>query len=407
MKQSELIGYKLKKHRMSLNLSQGQLAEKLNVRQNTISGYEKDGIHDIDLIMDINNKLGINLLLNNKEDMLFNRTILNKIYTYYTSERDCQLLSIEELQDILLYGYGNKTDLLNYALLSMENEGLIKRYKNELDNSDNNTYVVMTAKGVLSLDPDNNKFPGDLTLEHLSETKIQELINQKIENSNIKYLEETKKKNLKMVDFIKRFNEKQESAKKCIERNKVKILSIDCFDKLIKESFIKEKSGNIQCYFDFVRKQLPYKKWIQLFYNLLLEAYKKIYFNCDDYDHFQYKTCTSALYKYTAPLDSLADNDIDTFVSQLLFNDTQYEYISESLLIKAIISYLLENETISEEDKNLENVRRLLYSMSINENSPYSEPPLERLFKKIELLNPEFKCIELYKQFKLLNLKDQ
>lgn len=49
MNQSELIGYKLKQHRMKLGWTQEQMADKLNVRQNTVSGYEKDGVHDIQL----------------------------------------------------------------------------------------------------------------------------------------------------------------------------------------------------------------------------------------------------------------------------------------------------------------------------------------------------------------------
>ena len=35
MNQSELIGYKLKQHRMKLGWTQEQMADKLNVRQNT------------------------------------------------------------------------------------------------------------------------------------------------------------------------------------------------------------------------------------------------------------------------------------------------------------------------------------------------------------------------------------
>lgn len=78
MNQSELIGYKLKQHRMKLGWTQEQMADKLNVRQNTVSGYEKDGVHDIDTIMEINHRLGINLLSENKEEQSFNNIILKK-----------------------------------------------------------------------------------------------------------------------------------------------------------------------------------------------------------------------------------------------------------------------------------------------------------------------------------------
>ena len=452
MKQSELIGYKLKKYRVDLKISQEQLAEKLNVRQNTVSGYEKDGIHDIDLIMDINHRLGINLLLNSKEDIVFNQTILNKIYSHYTWKssidgfQSYRLLSVKELQDILLYGYGNN-GLLDCNLQSMENDGLIKLCKNELDESDDNIYIIMTAKGVLSIGPNNNDFPGKLTFEHLSETDIQELLNPKIANDNIelgkqqkKMVEEIKKKSIKTIEQIKNFNKKQETAKNCIETDKVMILSINSFDKLVKESIYEEKKELIQSYFNFMTEQLPsqnktiellkevyqkicsspkvydgipkrinrvYKKWIRLFYNLLLEAYRKRYFNDDKYEHFQYTMWTSELYKYAAPLGSLEEEDLDEFLRTVLSDESRYEYIAESMLLKAIISYLLENESISENAKNIENVKKLLYAMPINENTPYSVPPLDCLFEKAEISNPEYKCVEMYKQFKLLNMKDQ
>ncbi|MDU7685995.1 MAG: helix-turn-helix transcriptional regulator [Bacillota bacterium] len=114
MNQSELIGYKLKQHRMKLGWTQEQMADKLNVRQNTVSGYEKDGVHDIDTIMEINHRLGINLLSENKEEQSFNNIILKKICNYYMDNSDtmypfANILTKTFLQGNLLHGYGKDT----------------------------------------------------------------------------------------------------------------------------------------------------------------------------------------------------------------------------------------------------------------------------------------------------------
>ena len=128
MNQSELIGYKLKQHRMKLGWTQEQMADKLNVRQNTVSGYEKDGVHDIDTIMEINHRLGINLLSENKEEQSFNNIILKKICNYYMDNSDtmypfANILTKTFLQGNLLHGYGKDTASLDGNLQSMECDG--------------------------------------------------------------------------------------------------------------------------------------------------------------------------------------------------------------------------------------------------------------------------------------------
>ena len=179
MNQSELIGYKLKQHRMKLGWTQEQMADKLNVRQNTVSGYEKDGVHDIDTIMEINHRLGINLLSENKEEQSFNNIILKKICNYYMDNSDtmypfANILTKTFLQGNLLHGYGKDTASLDGNLQSMECTGLIRLCSNEMNKEDHTIYILMTAKGILSLGADD--FPDKWVFEHLSNTALQEII---------------------------------------------------------------------------------------------------------------------------------------------------------------------------------------------------------------------------------------
>ena len=188
MNQSELIGYKLKQHRMKLGWTQEQMADKLNVRQNTVSGYEKDGVHDIDTIMEINHRLGINLLSENKEEQSFNNIILKKICNYYMDNSDtmypfANILTKTFLQGNLLHGYGKDTASLDGNLQSMECTGLIRLCSNEMNKEDHTIYILMTAKGILSLGADD--FPDKWVFEHLSNTALQEIINPKLKERNI------------------------------------------------------------------------------------------------------------------------------------------------------------------------------------------------------------------------------
>ena len=208
MNQSELIGYKLKQHRMKLGWTQEQMADKLNVRQNTVSGYEKDGVHDIDTIMEINHRLGINLLSENKEEQSFNNIILKKICNYYMDNSDtmypfANILTKTFLQGNLLHGYGKDTASLDGNLQSMECTGLIRLCSNEMNKEDHTIYILMTAKGILSLGADD--FPDKWVFEHLSNTALQEIINPKLKERNIemdrkreKMREEAKKEALQL-----------------------------------------------------------------------------------------------------------------------------------------------------------------------------------------------------------------
>lgn len=67
VKKAQEVGANLKKYRLSRNLSQADLAKALGVATNTICKYEKEGINDINLIMDFNLKLGVNLLCYNSD----------------------------------------------------------------------------------------------------------------------------------------------------------------------------------------------------------------------------------------------------------------------------------------------------------------------------------------------------
>lgn len=85
LKQSQIIGLKLRDYRIKNTLSQAELAEQLGLASNTVCKYEKEGINDINLVRYMEQKLGIELLPDNiskiknmfKEIILKYLTIMN------------------------------------------------------------------------------------------------------------------------------------------------------------------------------------------------------------------------------------------------------------------------------------------------------------------------------------------
>lgn len=92
-KRSVIIGQRLKNYRLKYKESQEAFAERINCAQTTLSKYEKEGITNIDTIMEISEKLGINLLSDSDDDISSKEKILAKIYNFYTGEKDKKSVS--------------------------------------------------------------------------------------------------------------------------------------------------------------------------------------------------------------------------------------------------------------------------------------------------------------------------
>lgn len=451
MNQSELIGYKLKQHRMKLGWTQEQMADKLNVRQNTVSGYEKEGVHDIDTIMEINHRLGINLLSENKEEQSFNNIILKRICNYYkdTSEgiySSATIMTKSFLQGNLLYGYGKDTASLDGNLRSMECNGLIRLCGNEINNEDHSIYILMTAKGVLSLGTDD--FPDKWVFEHLSNTELQEIINPKLKEKNIeldrkreKMREEAKKEALQLEKLKAEYQDKVHSIDEKLNSKDVAVLTEhDVVRKTVKAIFFIDVNA-MDNYFSFIRSTFPdknsivdllekafnqfknlptkfdgspteindtYSKWIHLFYNVLFESYQKCYFEEKSYKRIHCITNKRSLYVFQGPLEKYDEDGIEDFVKSLLPEKMDYHcYFAASTLLRALITYLLENEDIPIRDKNIVNVKKLIYAAEVNENDACEHSPLDKLFFQAERRNANCKCVDIYKQFKFLDYKER
>lgn len=167
---SQMIGTKLKRCRQSMGYSQGDLGELLNIAQNTVCKYETEGITNIDTIYDISFKLGINLLSDIQEDAELKSIIVKKIYEIY-DHSGRYLLTKDYLQNNKLFSYGKDSKELEFILLSLEKDNMIRLYE-----SDEEIYILMTAKGILKMENKKTLFSTELIAERLSEKDIQELI---------------------------------------------------------------------------------------------------------------------------------------------------------------------------------------------------------------------------------------
>ena len=82
-------------------------------------------------------------------------------------------------------------------------------------------------------------------------------------------------------------------------------------------------------------------------------------------------------------------------------------YFAASTLLRALITYLLENESLPTEYKNILNVKKLIYAAEVNENDACAYSPLDKLFFQAEKRNANCKCVDVYKQFKFLDYKER
>ena len=182
LKQSQLFGLRLKKYRLSMGYSQKEFGKMLSLAQNTICKYESDGINDIDIIYEIKHKFGIDLLSDEEEDIELKEIILNKIYEWY-GQKNVVLLTRDLLQTQKLFGYGTNNHLLDIQLQALEQNNLIRLYQNRKDETDKNIYILMTAKGILKINPIGSFLPRFI-VENSTEEEFQSIINPLSEESD-------------------------------------------------------------------------------------------------------------------------------------------------------------------------------------------------------------------------------
>ena len=217
------------------------------------------------------------------------------------------------LQGNLLHGYGKDTASLDGNLQSMECTGLIRLCSNEMNKEDHTIYILMTAKGILSLGADD--FPDKWVFEHLSNTALQEIINPKLKERNIemdrkreKMREEAKKEALQLEKLKAEYQDKVHSVDEKLSSKDVAVLTNHDIVRKTEKAIFYIDVNAMNNYFSFVRSTFPdkngivnllektfnqfknlpnkfdgspteindtYSKWIHLFYNVLFESYQK------------------------------------------------------------------------------------------------------------------------------------
>lgn len=145
-KKSVIIGQSLKKYRLKYKESQGAFAERIHCAQTTLSKYENDGITNIDTIIEISEKLGVNLLLDSDDDLSNKERILSKVYHFYISEKNRNIgelmLTKQKLKDLT---FGLNQNILDRILISLTQDGLIRIIKNIENENDTTEFILMTA----------------------------------------------------------------------------------------------------------------------------------------------------------------------------------------------------------------------------------------------------------------------
>lgn len=96
------------------------------------------------------------------------------------------------------------------------------------------------------------------------------------------------------------------------------------------------------------------------------------------------------------------DLDVITFSKFLIEHDNL-----QSQLLIALMLYLKNNPNLDDNCKNFTSVMRLLRIAEVNENDPNAKSPLDLIFEKVELENPNSLSSKSYKSFKYTPCKER
>lgn len=107
------------------------------------------------------------------------------------------------------------------------------------------------------------------------------------------------------------------------------------------------------------------------------------------------------------PFSYLKNNQDVSALADIVSNSTESDENSvntkiKSLLLQALIFYLIKNPQIPKEEGNLTNVMKLLQAAEVNENDPNAQSPLDKLFAQLEAIDSNSIAVKQYKTFKSL-----
>ena len=98
------------------------------------------------------------------------------------------------------------------------------------------------------------------------------------------------------------------------------------------------------------------------------------------------------------------DLDVITFLKFLIEHDNLH---LQSQLLSALMLYLKNNNDLDEDCKSFTSVMKLLRTADVNENDPNAKSPLDLIFEKVELENPNSLSSKPYKSFKYTPCKER
>lgn len=447
---SKIAGERLRKYRLKMGYTQSEFGSMLNLAQNTICKYETEGINELDTIMDINQKLGTNLLEDTEEDKALMDIVLKNVYKWYN--HPCPLkkeaiLTKDILQDNYLYGYGKDSKALDFIIKKLEERRQLKTYINKLKQEDTNLYIMITAKSVLQMQTDQSSdFPIYILADRITDSIFQDIINKddskKITetDSHIKARQDIVQKENEI--FYNGLNNKKVYITKTLKEKAIPYLSSDEVNAIVESGLLKEEplaETKLGSYLKMFKELFPedanmvnmatsvyvsffdikkchldsydlvnrtYNELIQLFCNMLLMLYRKVVYGFDkNFFHYPKQTKYIIKKKELHPIGAKNQSDLIKEILPIEQMDI-YDKSATNLLMNAIILYLIENERIDNEEKCIENITKLLLASNDQEHID-SKSPLDRLFRLFEQDLPSSKANQYYAGFKLASWQEQ
>lgn len=411
IKKSQIIGQRLKRIRMDLGKSQEEFGADLHCAQRTLSKYEQEGINNLDEIIRIEKLLGVDLL-SDDVDFTLCKKILYKIFLFYAHMNHSDktehnsFLTFQYLKDDILCGFSDIK--LRLILSILDNKGLIKVYDNTNDLTDPTQFILMTSSGILYCDKADIAFPSHVSADLITTEQIlQEFSKSRKDDifhpaGNLNEMPNSLETDMSAYkDFIHPGNNLFLSSnitigKSHLHRDNCNVLTIGGieFYDMQKKNILESDSSLV--IFDIGDRLLRETR-----YRLIHDkGYTVKVLNLADISHSDYYN----------PLEYVKNHADSIAIVDLLFksadslhkNPPVEKHIDQAsrTLICALISYLKDNLDIPKDFKNFTNVMKLLQAALGNERSPDCQSPLDKLFAKVSVGDPNALSVKLYMQYK-------
>lgn len=422
MRQSEKIGKRLKTVRMKYHESQAAFSKRIGIAQTTLSKYENDGIPNIDEIQRINEKLGINLLMDNdiRESI---EKILSIIYQFYVENSNKKIgekfLTKESLRKNLLCGYSENA--LDLVLSVLSEEDYIGVYKNEQESEDETEFVLMGSKGILKL-YNGKEFPSHLSKDVISKEKIVEEF-KKYRNS--KYIPENEAEDFTtVIETIPgpdiEYSVEESNDRYCDKKNPYDNIILTKNMKVSRNSMFLTNSNSLiisdRNQKDIIRKNLMQSKESFVVFSRNEELLEEVGNGLKEQGYtikvVNFQDIKNS-YKYNPFKYINTDLDVHRIVdvifdaSQISKEQNETMIFLEKSLIRALILYIKKNMGIPEDYKNFANIWRLLYAADKNTANLDEASPLDKLFYKLEQTNTNDAAVREYKCFLTASQKER